>query len=85
MHLTASVYTIQSMTRTQESTIAAITFVNQRVTAGCTFDHRVQIVDTSFRSSLPRIVLFQVSGVTEIYKITVTKTSYQRNCSMGID
>lgn len=45
---TTPIDTVQSRSRSQETTIASVPLVNQWITSGCTLDHRVQGNNTSF-------------------------------------
>ena len=47
------VYTIHSVARAKKATVAAISLVDQRVTASSALDHRVEVP----RGSLARVVL----------------------------
>lgn len=53
VHLAAPVYTIHSVARAKKATVAAISLVDQRVTASSALDHRVEVP----RGSLARVVL----------------------------
>jgi len=53
VHLAAPVYTVHSLARAKKATVAAVSFVNQRVTAGPALDHGVEVP----RGSLARVVL----------------------------
>lgn len=53
VHLTAPVYTVHSLARAKKATVAAVSFVNQRVTPSTALDHGVEVP----RGSLARVVL----------------------------
>jgi len=53
MHLTAPVYTVHSLARAKKATVAAVSFVNQRVAPSPALDHGVEVP----RGSLARVVL----------------------------